>query len=99
MTIFDCRLTSEKKTPNRSQEEIENPGDCRLKKQIENQEKKSRKSILRIPLKKEEVRRWSAEIPALPGCSSWGYSQQEALANMKDAADVYIEDMTAVDLK
>ncbi|MCK4487186.1 MAG: type II toxin-antitoxin system HicB family antitoxin, partial [Desulfobacterales bacterium] len=29
----------------------------------------------------------------LPGCSSWGYSPQEALANIKDAAEIYIEDM------
>ena len=26
-------------------------------------------------------------------CSSWGYSKQEALDNIKDAADIYIEDM------
>jgi len=28
-----------------------------------------------------------------PGRSSWGYSEQEALANIKDAAEIYIEDM------
>jgi predicted RNase H-like HicB family nuclease len=29
----------------------------------------------------------------LPGCSSWGYSQQEALDNIKDAAEIYLEDL------
>ena len=49
--------------------------------------------ILKVNLTKEEDGRWSAIIPKLPGCSSWGYSEQEALANMKDAAEIYIEDM------
>ena len=49
--------------------------------------------VLRVTLKEEEDGRWSASIPALPGCSSWGYSKQEALDNIKDAAEIYIEDM------
>jgi predicted RNase H-like HicB family nuclease len=49
--------------------------------------------VLKVNLKEEEDGRWSATIPALPGCSSWGHSSQEALDNIKDAADIYIEDM------
>ncbi len=49
--------------------------------------------ILKVFLEQEEDGRWSASIPALPGCSSWGYSKQEALDNIKDAAEIYIEDM------
>lgn len=49
--------------------------------------------ILKVALKEEEDGRWSALIPALPGCSSWGYSKQEVLDNIKDAAEIYIEDM------
>ena len=45
--------------------------------------------ILKVILK-EEDRRWSASIPTLSGCSSWGYSKQEALDNIKDAAEIYI---------
>ncbi len=48
--------------------------------------------VLKVTLKEEDGR-WSATIPALPGCSSWGYSSQEALDNIKDAAEIYIEDM------
>jgi len=49
--------------------------------------------VLKVDLKKERDGRWSATVSSLPGCSSWGYTQQEALANIKDAADIYIEDM------
>lgn len=49
--------------------------------------------ILKVTLKEEEDGRWSASIPALSGCSSWGYSKQEALDNIKDAAEIYIDDM------
>lgn len=49
--------------------------------------------VLKVLLNEEVDGRWSASIPALPGCSSWGYSQQEALENIKDAAEIYIEDM------
>jgi len=49
--------------------------------------------ILKVMLQEEEDGRWSASIPALSGCSSWGYSKQEALDNIKDAAEIYIEDM------
>ena len=49
--------------------------------------------VLKVALKQEEDGRWSASIPALPGCSSWGYSSPEALENIKDAAEIYIEDM------
>ena len=49
--------------------------------------------VLKVALKEEEDGRWSASIPALPGCASWGYSPQEALENAKDATEIYIEDM------
>ncbi len=49
--------------------------------------------VLKVLLNEEADGRWSASIHALPGCSSWGYSQQEALENIKDAAEIYIEDM------
>lgn len=49
--------------------------------------------VLKVALKEEEDGRWSASIPALPGCSSWGYTREEALDNIKDAAEIYIEDM------
>ena len=37
--------------------------------------------------------RWSAWVEALPGCTAWGYSREEALEALKDAAELYIQDM------
>ena len=35
--------------------------------------------------------RFYAEIPALPGCHSWGYSYKEALRNIKEALELWLE--------
>lgn len=34
---------------------------------------------------------WIAECPSLPGCVSQGSSQQDAIANIKEAIQLYIE--------
>jgi antitoxin HicB len=35
--------------------------------------------------------RYHAEIPALPGCYSWGHTYEEALKNIKEAAELWLE--------
>jgi len=35
--------------------------------------------------------RYYADIPTLKGCHSWGYSYEEALKNIKDAAQLWVE--------
>ena len=35
--------------------------------------------IFEVELEQGEDNRWSAVIPALPGCASWGYTKEEAL--------------------
>jgi len=49
--------------------------------------------ILRPVVEKEEDGRWSAWIDALPGCAAWGYTKEEALQALKDAAEAYLADM------
>ena len=49
--------------------------------------------VFRVEMEEEEDGRWSAWIEALPGCAAWGYSKQEALQALKDAAEAYLEDM------
>ena len=44
-------------------------------------------------LEQDEAGRWSAWIDLLPGCAVWGYTQAEALASLKDAAEAYLEDI------
>jgi predicted RNase H-like HicB family nuclease len=47
--------------------------------------------IFRAELEQEDDGRWSAWIAALPGCATWGYSQEEALEALKEAAQAYLE--------
>lgn len=38
---------------------------------------------------------WVVEVPSLPGCVSQGKTRDEALANIKEAIEVYIEALEA----
>ncbi len=38
---------------------------------------------------------YTVEVPSLPGCISQGDTLDEALANIKEAIDVYIESLIA----
>ena len=44
-------------------------------------------------LQEEEDGRWSAWIEALPGCATWGYTKEDALQCLKEAAELVVEDM------
>lgn len=50
-------------------------------------------SKYRAELEQDDDGRWSAWIDELPGCAAWGYTREEALAALKDAAIAYVEDM------
>jgi predicted RNase H-like HicB family nuclease len=47
--------------------------------------------VYRVELEEEDDGRWSAVVPALIGCAAWGYSAEEALNAVKDAAQMYVE--------
>jgi predicted RNase H-like HicB family nuclease len=34
---------------------------------------------------------WAAECPSLPGCISQGVTREEALLNIREAIDLYVE--------
>lgn len=36
---------------------------------------------------------YHAFCPALKGCHTWGHTYEEALANIKDAIELYVEDL------
>ena len=36
---------------------------------------------------------WHASCPALKGCHTWGRSTEEALANVREAIDLYVQDL------
>lgn len=37
-----------------------------------------------------EGRKWTAEVPALPGCITWGASKKEALELVEEAAEGWL---------
>lgn len=49
---------------------------------------------IRVRLEPDEEG-FHAWVPALPGCHSWGRTKEEALANIKEAAELYLESMIA----
>ena len=48
-----------------------------------------------VVLEQESDGGYVAIVPALPGCVSQGDTREEALNNIREAADLYIEDCLA----
>ena len=48
-----------------------------------------------VVLEREEDGGFVAKIPALPGCVSQGDSREQALVNIREAAELYIESCLA----
>ena len=49
--------------------------------------------VFQVELIEEDDGRWSAWVEALPGCATWGCTQEEALHNIHDAVEAYTRDM------
>ena len=47
--------------------------------------------VFRVELDQDEDGRWSASIPTLPGCGTWGETREEALEALKEASQAYID--------
>jgi predicted RNase H-like HicB family nuclease len=48
-----------------------------------------------VLLYQDENQAWIAEVPSLKGCGSQGNTREAALANIKDAIELYIESLRA----
>ena len=48
-----------------------------------------------VVLRRGEDSGWIAECPGLPGCVSQGKNKAEAIANIKEAIDAWVETMQA----
>ncbi|OGW61747.1 MAG: hypothetical protein A2V83_08735 [Nitrospirae bacterium RBG_16_64_22] len=48
---------------------------------------------LHVVIERDELGYFVAEVPALPGCLSQGTTEQEALANIKEAIEGWLEVM------
>ncbi|MBC7358415.1 MAG: type II toxin-antitoxin system HicB family antitoxin [Desulfacinum sp.] len=49
----------------------------------------------RVIIERDEDGMFVAEVPALPGCISQGETRAEALRNIQEAIEVYIESLKA----
>lgn len=47
--------------------------------------------VFKVELEQDDDGRWSATIPALAGCGAWGYTKEEALEALREAAQAYLE--------
>jgi predicted RNase H-like HicB family nuclease len=44
-----------------------------------------------VVIEQDETGAFIADVPILPGCHSWGENKEEALANVRQAIELYIE--------
>jgi predicted RNase H-like HicB family nuclease len=44
-----------------------------------------------VVIEQDETGAFIADVPILPGCHSWGETKEEALANVKEAIELYLE--------
>ncbi len=51
--------------------------------------------VFDISIEQDEDGRWSASCPSLPGCTTWGKTEEEAIRNIREAVEVYVEDLVA----
>ncbi len=47
----------------------------------------------KVSLQEEEDGRWSVWIDSLPGCATWGYTKEDALQCLQEAANLFVADM------
>jgi predicted RNase H-like HicB family nuclease len=50
---------------------------------------------LRVVLEPSDEGGFTAYVPALPGCISEGDTEEEAMANIREAVELYLEDNEA----
>ena len=51
----------------------------------------------RVLIEQDEDGMFMAQVPALPGCISQGKTRAEALKNIREAIEVYVESLQAHD--
>ena len=47
--------------------------------------------VFEVEIEQEEDGRWSAIVPALPGCNAWGYTREETMEAIRENAEMYLE--------
>ena len=47
--------------------------------------------VFEVDIEQEEDGRWSAIVPALPGCNAWGYTREETMEAIRENTEMYLE--------
>ena len=53
--------------------------------------------VFEVDIEQEEDGRWSAIVPALPGCNAWGYTREETMEAIRDTTQAFVEIMLEYD--
>jgi predicted RNase H-like HicB family nuclease len=68
-----------------------------MKNSAQNNDKRAKTYIFDVTIEEDEFedgrRAYHAACPALKGCHSWGHTYEEALANVREAVELYVEDL------
>jgi predicted RNase H-like HicB family nuclease len=63
----------------------------------QNKDETARTYIFDVTIEQDEFedgqRAYHASCPALKGCHSWGHTYEEALVNVREAVELYVEDL------
>ena len=51
--------------------------------------------VFDVQVEQDEDGRWAASCPALPGCATFGRTREEAVRNIREAVEAYVEDLVA----
>ncbi|MCL0066186.1 type II toxin-antitoxin system HicB family antitoxin [Dehalococcoidia bacterium] len=54
--------------------------------------------VFKVELEQEEDGRWSATVPALAGCFSWGHTREEALETIEENVRAWLEVLREKDI-
>ena len=55
----------------------------------------ARAYTFRSTVREQDDGRWSAWLDSIPACSTWGYTREEALAALQEAAELLVEHLIA----
>lgn len=62
-----------------------------------NKEEKMKSHVFTVAVEEDKFedgrKAYHAWCPSLKGCHSWGHTKEEALSNLREAVELYIEDL------
>ena len=51
--------------------------------------------VFEVEVEQDADGRWAASCPALPGCATWGHTDEDAFRNIQKAVSAYVADLVA----